>query len=80
MEQHVCGQTSPEVGIKNCSGCLQIKHYFDPSFLEQRVQALTTPLVVSFLAVKLEIYEQKMMAQVFHQSSGLQNVVICLTH
>lgn len=35
MEQHVCGQTSPEVGIKNCSGCLQIKHYFDPSFLEQ---------------------------------------------
>lgn len=60
MEQHVCGQTSPEVGIKNCSGCLQIKHYFDPSFLEQRVQALTTPLVVSFLAVKLEIYEQKM--------------------
>lgn len=29
---------------------------------------------------KGEIYEQKMKAQVFHQSSGLQNVVICLTH
>lgn len=29
---------------------------------------------------KGEIYEQKMKAQVFHQSSGLQNVVICLIH
>lgn len=60
MEQQVCGQPSPEVEINNCSGSLQIKHYFDPPNLEQRVLALTTPHVVSVIAqLKLEIYEQK---------------------
>lgn len=51
MEQRVCGQASPEMGIKSCSGCPQIKHY-DPSIPEQQVQALTAPLAVSFLAAK----------------------------